>query len=273
MSDNIRSIIDYSSYPIAETDNHILQEVIQRARCELKENGIALLPNFMLPWAIRETIQDTQEALPNAFRGISDHNVYLEDCKDDSTLEKDHPKKIISRSSKSCVTHDQIKTSSPLNKLYLSPEMTNFVRLLLQKEALYRTADPLGALNVHFYSEDDQLNWHFDRGEYAVTLLLQAPDGGGHFQYIPSTRSDGNENYDLVKRVLLASQGGQDLTALGVQEADLQPGTLVIFCGHNSMHRVTPVEGNKQRILAVLSYEQKPDVHLNEYTRMKFYGR
>ena len=86
-------------------------------------------------------------------------------------------------------------------------------------------------------------------------------------------RSEGNENYDLVKSVLLASQTGRDVTDLGVQQADLHPGTLVIFCGHNSMHRVTPVKGNRDIILAVLSYEQKPDVHLNEYTRMKFYGR
>ena len=86
-------------------------------------------------------------------------------------------------------------------------------------------------------------------------------------------RSEENENYDLVKRVLLASQAGQDLTCLGAQQADMQPGTLVIFCGHNSMHRVTPVQGKTSRILAVLSYEQKANVHLNEYTRMKFYGR
>ena len=58
-----------------------------------------------------------------------------------------------------------------------------------------------------------------------------------------TNRSDGNENYDLVKQVLLASKAGKDLSVLGMKEADLQPGTLVIFCGHNSMHRVTPIEG------------------------------
>ena len=188
MAHDIASIVDYSNYPIAELGSTVLQEVITRARQEVNVNGIALLPNFMLQSAITQTITDTEQVLPNAFRGISDHNVYLEDCKDDISLEQDHPRKIISRSSKSCVTHDQIKTSTPLNRLYMSPEMTNFVRLLLHKEALYRTADPLGALNVHVYEENDQLNWHFDRGEYAVTLLLQSPDGGGHFQYIPSTR-------------------------------------------------------------------------------------
>ena len=94
-----------------------------------------------------------------------------------------------------------------------------------------------------------------------------------YFVYLSLFRSTGNENYDLVRQVLLASQAGKDLSDLGVKQADLQPGTLVIFCGRNSMHRVTPVQGSKSRILAVLSYEQKPDVFLNEYTRMKFYGR
>ena len=189
MAGDIAKIVNYSKYPIAESsDNTILQEVIARARHELNEKGIVLLPNFMLPSAISETVTDTEKALPNAFRGISDHNVYLEDCKEEICLGQDHPSKIISRSSKSCVTHDQITASTPLNKLYMSQEMTNFVRVLLQKEALYRTADALGALNVHVYREGDQLNWHFDRGEFAVTLLLQSPEGGGHFQYIPSTR-------------------------------------------------------------------------------------
>lgn len=182
---SLARIINYSTYPIAETDGAVLKAVIARARHEVSENGIALLPKFMLPSAIRETIADTEEVLPNAFRGISDHNVYLED---DLSVEPQHPGKIISRSSKSCVTHDQIKPTTPLNQLYISSEMTNFIRLLLHKEALYRTADPLGALNIHVYKESDQLNWHFDRGEFAVTLLLQSPEEGGHFQYSPSTR-------------------------------------------------------------------------------------
>ena len=187
MTSDIERIINYSKYPITEPNSAIFVEVIKRARHELNEKGIALLPDFMLPSALKETITDTEQVLPKAFRGISDHNVYLEDCKEEK-LEPNRPSQIISRSSKSCVTHDQIKASTPLNNLYMSQAMTDFVRLLLQREVLYRTADPLGALNVHVYKERDQLNWHFDRGEFAVTLLLQSPEGGGHFQYIPSTR-------------------------------------------------------------------------------------
>ena len=187
MASDIRNIIDYTRYPISESASPILQEVINRARSELKDNGITLLRGFMLPSAIRQTILEAEGALPDAFCKTIDHTVYLEECQD-PLLENDHARNILCRSSKCCVTRDQIKTNSPLIQLYMSPEMTEFVRVLLDRDVLYRTADPLGDLNVHVYRENDQLDWHFDRGQFAVTSLLQAPEGGGRFQYIPLTR-------------------------------------------------------------------------------------
>ena len=187
MACDIKSIIDYQRYPIAEFESHILREIISSAKSELKGNGIAFLPGFLLPWAIRQTILEAEEALPDAFYKTIDHTVYLEECQD-PLLENDHARNILCRSSKCCVTRDQIKTNSPLIQLYMSPEMTEFVRILLHRDVLYRTADPLGDLNVHVYRENDQLDWHFDRGQFAVTFLLQAPEGGGRFQYIPLTR-------------------------------------------------------------------------------------
>ena len=135
MAGDVRNIINYQRYPIAESKSHILQEIISRARGELNDNGIALLRDFMLPWAIRQTIIDTEEALPDAFCKAVDHTVYLEECQD-SVLEKDHARNLLCRSSKCCIANDQIKTNSPLNQLYMSSEMTNFVRLLLNKDAL-----------------------------------------------------------------------------------------------------------------------------------------
>ena len=50
-------------------------------------------------------------------------------------------------------------------------------------------------------------------------------------------------------------------------------GDLLLFCGNRSIHRVTPVVGPRPRLLAVLAYDLEPGKVLNEYTRMKFYGR
>ena len=53
----------------------------------------------------------------------------------------------------------------------------------------------------------------------------------------------------------------------------MDPGTLVLFRGRNSIHRVTPVEGDLTRILAVLAYNSEPNISLSETSRMTFYGR
>ena len=53
----------------------------------------------------------------------------------------------------------------------------------------------------------------------------------------------------------------------------MDAGTLALFRGRNSMHRVTPVYGGSTRVLAVLAYNSEPGVALSESARMTFYGR
>ena len=50
-------------------------------------------------------------------------------------------------------------------------------------------------------------------------------------------------------------------------------GALVVFRGRTALHRVTPVEGGRPRLLAVLSYDPEPGKTLSEHTRRIFYGR
>ena len=42
----------------------------------------------------------------------------------------------------------------------------------------------------------------------------------------------------------------------------MEPGTLVLFRGRNSTHRVSPNESDKTRMLAVLAYNSEPSVEL-----------
>ena len=58
-----------------------------------------------------------------------------------------------------------------------------------------------------------------------------------------------------------------------VETLDITPGTLVLFRGRNSMHRVTPTIGDRTRILVVLAYNTEPGIALSEAARMTFYGR
>ena len=58
-----------------------------------------------------------------------------------------------------------------------------------------------------------------------------------------------------------------------VDTLPFEPGTLVLFRGRNSMHRVTPTIGDTTRYLVVLAYNSQPGISLSENARQTFYGR
>lgn len=65
---------------------------------------------------------------------------------------------------------------------------------------------------------------------------LLDPEAGGQFEIVPDVRSADDENYERVGRIL-------DGERQGVHSFSLEPGSLTIFCGHDSLHRVTRVAG------------------------------
>lgn len=58
-----------------------------------------------------------------------------------------------------------------------------------------------------------------------------------------------------------------------VQKLAREAGTLVLFRGRNSLHRVTPVVGDRTRTLGVLAYNDAPGISLAASAQMTFYGR
>jgi len=116
------------------------------------------------------------------------------------------------------------------------------------------------------YREGEALNWHFDRSEFTTTLLLQAADAGGEFQYRSNLRTDADPNYDGVAR-LLADQDDE------VKTLRLGAGALNVFKGKNTAHRVTPCRGKQERIVAVFSYYERPGVTFSKEEQVGFYGR
>jgi predicted 2-oxoglutarate/Fe(II)-dependent dioxygenase YbiX len=110
------------------------------------------------------------------------------------------------------------------------------------------------------------LNWHFDRSEFTTTLLLQAPEQGGDFVYRSDLRSDTNQNYDGVARLL----NGKDTL---VKTLKLSAGTLNVFHGKNTAHKVSTIKGKRERIIAVFSYFDRPGVVFSKEDQIGFYGR
>lgn len=53
----------------------------------------------------------------------------------------------------------------------------------------------------------------------------------------------------------------------------MTPGTLMIFAGMRSLHRVSPVEVRRARHVALLSYDARPDADSSELFELVRYGR
>ena len=78
-------------------------------------------------------------------------------------------------------------------------------------------------------------------------------------------RSDDAENYQAVSQVL---DGARE----GVRTVEIAAGTLMLFRGHYSLHRVTPVEGKRRRLQLILSYADRPDLRGSAESSRLHYG-
>jgi hypothetical protein len=54
---------------------------------------------------------------------------------------------------------------------------------------------------------------------------------------------------------------------------NVMPGTLNVFKGVNTPHRVTQVQGSRARMIAVLTYYERPGAMFTQTEQLGFYGR
>ena len=167
-------------------------------------------------------------------------------------VDDQHPLKRKGKRNLRQVAGDLIPPDHFLSILFHSELMTAFLSRVLGAK-VYRNQDKYQSLNISLQDEGGCQQWHFDAGDMVSTLLLQAPESGGVFEYCPRIRSRENENFDEVRKVL-------DGKSTGVKRLNLQAGTLSLFQGHYSIHRVTEVYGATRRIQAILGYTTKPDL-------------
>lgn len=255
----LEQIIDLLSYPI---DDRAFQ---QGRRQDFEATGILVLPGFVTPTAIAAICREGMENRHAVYANAQQHTVYL--SPPDPSLPQDHPRNRLVTSSKGCLTDDQVPDQSPLRRLYDSPRFRAFLCAVLGEEALYAYADPLSSINLHFARTGQELGWHFDNSSFSITLMVQPPDGGGQFEYVPNVRNadQGDMGYGAVRDVLEGRGHVETLAA--------EAGTLAFFRGRNALHRVAPNTGARDRILAVLAYNAEPGIALAESARMTFYGR
>jgi len=260
----IENIIDLERYPLNRLDSEDGQKLVKQCQQDLAETGLFNLQGFLLPDAIEQAIENSADQLANhAFTHQRKHNIYF--LPEVEGLSPDHPALLEFETINHTVCSDRIP-HNVLIELYLWPPFAAFLAAVMQLDKLYPMDDELSRLNVMGYTDGEALNWHFDRSEFTTTLLLQAPQKGGEFQYKTGLRTDTDPNYDGIGEFLNGDQAD-------VITVPLEAGTLNVFRGKNTLHRVSPVTGDKGRIIAVFSYYEKPGVKFSAEEKIGFYGR
>jgi predicted 2-oxoglutarate/Fe(II)-dependent dioxygenase YbiX len=57
-----------------------------------------------------------------------------------------------------------------------------------------------------------------------------------------------------------------------LRSVEIAAGTLMLFRGHYSLHRVTPVEGTRRRLQLILAYADRPDQQGSAESSRLHYG-
>ncbi len=256
-------IVDLDRYPIDQPDGPAYQALVASCRRDIENQALCTLPGFIRP-DVLEILQAEAEALaPKACRMDNLRTPYGWMC--NTGFEPDHPRSQVFRNRSGLVLTDQYGSNSPFEALYHWDRLTEFLRQVIGADTLYNTACPHLSFNLGVEDEGDQFGWHFDTNDgCAVSLLIQQPDEGGHFEYTPYIRSQDDENYAEIARVFA---GESEL----VRRPEMAPGTVTLFRGHRSIHRVTPVGRTaRPRLIALMGYDQSPGMVYPESTVRDF---
>ncbi len=260
----MQELLDLARYPLDRLSSPEGQALVETCRRDLAEQGMFNLEGFLRPEALEACLAEVNPPFEDqAFTHRRSHNIYFK--REIPGLAPEHPALRRFETVNHTLCADQLP-GSIICRLYEWPPLAVFLAAVMEKPRLYLMADPLARANVMAYRAGEALNWHFDRSEFTTTLLLQQPKAGGAFQSRSGLRSEEDPNYEGVARLL----SGKDEA---VETLTLPPGTLNVFKGKYTAHRVTPVEGDKPRIVAVFSYYETAGVLFSESERLGFYGR
>ncbi len=260
----MRGIIDLEAYPLDQPESNAYVTLVERCRADLESGGMFNLSGFLKPEALQKSVCEVTPVLEkDSFLHHRRHNIFFKD--EVPGLTADHPAMREFDSINHTVCADQIE-GSVLKKIYEYEAFVQFLADTMGKLCLYPMNDPLARFNVMATREGEALNWHFDQSEYTTTIMLQASNEGGELEYCPELRTQDDPNFEGVVRLVKGDSSRNKIVTL-------TPGTLNVFRGVNTPHRVTTVGGERERIMAIFAYYEQPGVTFTDDMRVGFYGR
>ncbi|KPQ25443.1 MAG: hypothetical protein HLUCCA13_05300 [Halomonas sp. HL-48] len=260
----LEGLIDLEQYPINELSSPAGKAFIAGCQRQLEADGCVVLKNFVPEAALARLERETERLSPDAHYNQTETNPYNSDG--DASLPASHPKNRFDDRTNGFVAGDRIGRETIIRQVYENPEFQRFIGAVVSLDEIHQYADPLADLVVNVLREGCQHPWHYDTNEFIVTMMTRQSHAGGRFEYAPGIRNPEGENFAEVEKVI-------DGDRSRLKALDLQPGDLQIFFGRYSLHRVTPVEGDKERHTVIFAYAKEPGFVGRPERAQRIFGR
>jgi len=249
--------VNLSAFPLHQPESTAFQNLVKDWRSKLSATGLINLANFLTSEGVEQFRAEVYERLPLAFHSVHGAQAYF------NKMPGEFPSDALG-SDTHCLGHHNLQNSA-MNALYQWEPLRNFIAALTGNPKVYLHEDPTNALVVQIYKPGCWTGWHFDRAVFTTIVNLGEPEAGGKFECAPDIRTEENPGYDDVRDVLLGKSNR-------VAQHDMKAGSLTLMLGRYSLHRVTPVEQESDRISLVLKYETEPGVFISAEDRKHIYG-
>lgn len=256
------AIVDLRRYPL--DDPAASAALAASVGAQLRDEGVAVLAGFVRDEVVDHLVEESDALVPAGHHSRVTNTVYL--SAPDESFSPDHPRRRPVVSALRAVAADRIPQHSPLWALYDWHVLRSFIAAVLQLDEVHPYADPLGRLNVAIMEPGDELGWHFDQTDFVTSIALRGAGAGGDFEVAADLRAVDDERVDDVVAVL-------DGDRSAVRRWPFDPGTLMIFAGRRSLHRVTPIETGPSRLVALLAYDAAPGTDSSDRLKLVRYGR
>ncbi|KAL3936635.1 MAG: hypothetical protein SGBAC_008095 [Bacillariaceae sp.] len=303
--------MNFEKYPwLADLSSPDALAAINKAQQSYQETGATIFPNFLTPTALEACIQDARAQESTAFTTDDVHTAYLRpinEYSDPMSVEN-----LEMRTQVASIAYDELPTNSVLGSVYEHPTLRRLISKIVGKEAVFLSDDSLGCCSINVFRPGYHHSFHFDESEFScasnsfrltwaarnkqTTLMLQESEtpGSGLFQYTKPLRdtpddlalssvanaihtyANGTVTQSLLEASLVRETKDDEFNSSStpsLHTLDFVPGTLSIFAGSKSLHRVTQVEGGVSRLVAVFTFASQPGFQNTPAVQTMFWGR
>lgn len=273
-------------------------DLIAKCRADLFEHQICILPDFLTERAISQMVAFAEEEKRRAGSAKLMHStIYYQEPDLRQEINPNHPQNSLVTRSNTYITADKIPTNMGLRLLQDDLEFKGFLEQITKtslKEYNCKVSKFVFSISGH----GDHQDWHFDNNFLTLTFMLQKPQRGGLLEMYPrigrtnypeiakvlaleklkavTEPSDDRKRYQVAKSVRARSRSRSPAKAaynLNTEKSlvsyDYEVGDCVLFFGRESLHRSTTVEGDQNRLIAIISFNTEEFNCMPNSTHMK----